>query len=201
MHSHLYVGTMNALDYRASSLAAGLLLALAVLSTRANGYSFQGPPVVHAFRLPPGAELKQALLDYAARHNIQAGYVATCVGSVSSATLRMATCLSPSDARPRLRQYDDPHKILSLVGTVGPDGAHLHVALSDGEGAVVGGHLIATTVFTTAEVVLHAAPGAKFARTLDPQTGFAELDVQPRIQRGALAGLRAKVAARLPWRR
>jgi hypothetical protein len=192
---------MNALDYRAASLATGLLLALAVISaSSADGFAFPGPPAVHAFRLLPGVELKQALLDYAAAHHIQAGYVATCVGSVSSATLRMATCTNPSDAHQRVRQVDAPHEILSLVGTVGPNGAHFHVALSDGEGSVVGGHLLAATVFTTAEVVLHALPGATFARTFDSNTGFAELEVEkPRL--GALSGLRAQVAAWLPWQR
>ena len=190
----------RASDYGAASLATGAVLAFAVLATTAN--AFQQPPVAHAFRLLPGAELKQSLLDYAALHHIQAGYVATCVGSVSSATLRMATCTNPSNASHRIRKYDEPHEILSLVGTVGPDGAHFHVALSDGEGRVVGGHLMAATIFTTAEIVMHALPRTRFARVHDSATGFTELEVQP--SRGGifapLRTLRARVASQMPWR-
>ena len=192
---------IRASDYGAASLASGALLAFAVLATTAN--AFQQPLVVHAFRLLPGAELKQSLLDYATQHNIHAGYVATCVGSVSSATLRMATCTDPSNAGQRVRHYDEPHEILSLVGTVGPEGAHFHVALSDGEGRVVGGHLLAATIFTTAEIVLHALPTTRFARIHDTATGFTELEVQPSHGGvfSSLRALRAKVATRLPWRK
>ena len=98
----------------------------------------------------------------------------------------MATCASPGDAAQSVRAFAGNREVLSLVGTLGPDGAHLHASLSDGEGAVVGGHLVAATVFTTAEVVVHEVVGAHFSRKLDARTGFGELVVTQAS--GAAAG-------------
>lgn len=114
-----------------------------------------------AFRLRPGEELKQCLLNAVAARKWEAAYVATCVGSVSAARLRMASHVAPKEDATSdpscdgsARELFENHEIVSLVGTLGPDGGHLHVSLSDGTGAVVGGHLLAATVFTTAEVAL-----------------------------------------------
>jgi len=90
----------------------------------------------------------------------------------------MATCVSPSDD-PALtvKEFTGNHEVLSLVGTLGPDGAHLHTSLSDSSGAVVGGHLMCATIFTTAEVIVHELHGTRFKRTMDSATGFKELEV------------------------
>ena len=44
----------------------------------------------HAFRLRPGQDLRDELDRYAVANEIKAGFVVTCVGSVSMAVLRMA---------------------------------------------------------------------------------------------------------------
>jgi hypothetical protein len=44
-----------------------------------------------ALRLRPGADLKAELLALAAREGVQAGWVLTCVGSLSRARLRLAS--------------------------------------------------------------------------------------------------------------
>ena len=41
-------------------------------------------------RLHPGQDIKAELLDFVRRANLQAAFVITCVGSVTSAKLRMA---------------------------------------------------------------------------------------------------------------
>ena len=43
-----------------------------------------------ALRLRPGADLKGELLALATRERIRAGWVLTCVGSLSQARLRLA---------------------------------------------------------------------------------------------------------------
>lgn len=68
-------------------------------------------------------------------------------------------------------------EILSLVGTLSPDGLHLHASLGDAKGAVCGGHLVRATVHTTAEVVIGEASALSFSQEMDNSTGFKELVV------------------------
>ena len=89
----------------------------------------------------------------------------------------MASCGAPEASENSIREFAGNHEIVSLVGTVCADGAHIHVSLADSEGHVVGGHLISAIVYTTAEVVLHEARGWRFSRQLDSQTHFKELVV------------------------
>lgn len=68
--------------------------------------------------------------------------------------------------------------MISAVGSLSPDGAHLHIAVSDSKGAVIGGHLCAgSLVRTTAELVIGLLPEWRFRRELDPATGYAELRI------------------------
>ena len=126
----------------------------------------------HAFRLHPGDDLKQSILAFAAAQPIRAGCVVTCVGSLRRAVLRFA------DRREGTELPGNRYEIVSLVGTVGEGGAHLHIALSDGDGRMVGGHLLdGCLVYTTAEIVLAELPGLVFRRERDPATGFRELEI------------------------
>ncbi len=62
-------------------------------------------------------------------------------------------------------RHDDPGEleILSLAGTLSPDGVHLHMAVADSSGTVIGGHLCAgSLVRTTAELVLGLLPEWQF---------------------------------------
>ena len=71
-------------------------------------------------------------------------------------------------------------EILSLAGTLSPDGAHLHIAIADASGAVLGGHLCnGSRVRTTAELVLGLLPDWQFSREHDTSTGYAELQISP----------------------
>ena len=72
-------------------------------------------------------------------------------------------------------------EIVSLTGTLCPDGAHLHIALSRRDGSCIGGHLVqGCLVNTTAELVIGELPDVAFHRPPDPATGYNELSVQPR---------------------
>jgi len=127
-----------------------------------------------ATRLRPGQDLNRELLDLAERERIHAGWVLTCVGSLSRVTLRLA------GAERRLTR-DGTFEIVSLVGTISRGGGHLHLAASDEEGTTVGGHLLdGCVVRTTAEVVLGADERLVFDRRHDPETGYDELVVGER---------------------
>ena len=46
---------------------------------------------VHPLRLLPGTELRAALLQHVEQHGLRAAFVLTCCGSLTRATLRMAS--------------------------------------------------------------------------------------------------------------
>ena len=124
-------------------------------------------------RLQPGDDLRRALDAWMAEQQEQAGCVISAVGSLSVAQLRFA------GATEEMAIHGDL-EILSLSGTLSPDGIHLHIAITDSRGTVLGGHLCAgSLVRTTAELVIGLLPEWRFSRQLDPATGFAELRISP----------------------
>ena len=128
----------------------------------------------YAVRLLPNQDLKTSLENYARENQISAGVVLTCVGSLNCATLRMANENVP-------KTFEGKFEIVSLVGTFSADGCHLHIALSDKDGNMIGGHLKeGCMIFTTAEVVIGEIENLIFARTMDEGTGFKELVVKSR---------------------
>ena len=111
-----------------------------------------------------------------AAEGLDAAYIATCVGSLTQCTLRLAN--ADRDRPNEIKEFDQTRfEIVSCVGTVSPDGAHIHVCVADAEGRCFGGHLMSATIFTTAEIVLGDVSGHRFARAHDPATGFPELVV------------------------
>jgi predicted DNA-binding protein with PD1-like motif len=124
-------------------------------------------------RLQPGADLRLALEAWMGEQQEQAGCVISAVGSLSLAQLRLAGATQATAVHGEL-------EIIKLSGTLSPDGAHLHIAVADSSGAVIGGHLCAgSLVRTTAELVIGLLPEWRFSRELDPATGYPELRITP----------------------
>ena len=124
-------------------------------------------------RLPPGADLRRALEVWMGDQQEQARCLISAVGSLSLAQLRFAGAAEATAIQGEL-------EILSLSGTLSPDGAHLHIAVADSSGAVIGGHLCAgSLVRSTAELLIGLLPQWRFNRELDPTTGYAELQISP----------------------
>jgi hypothetical protein len=118
-------------------------------------------------RLTPGADLRLALEAWMGAQQEQAGCVISAVGSLSVAQLRLAGATQATAIHGEL-------EIVSLSGTLSPDGAHLPIAVADSSGTVIGGHLCAgSLVRTTAELVIGLLPEWQFRRELDPATGYA----------------------------
>jgi predicted DNA-binding protein with PD1-like motif len=133
---------------------------------------------VHAFRLTPGTDLKEALARLTDEHAFRAGCILSCVGSLSRARLRMPGAVGEAQV---FCAFDEPMEIVSLTGTLSCDGMHVHVSLSRSDGACVGGHLVkGCIVNTTAEVVIGDLPEVEFRRLPDAVTGYLELSVLPR---------------------
>ena len=103
-------------------------------------------------RLQPGDDLRLALEAWIGKQGESAGCVLLGIGSLSVAKLRLAGQQESTAIRGDL-------EILSLTGTLSPDGAHLHITVADSTGAVIGGHLCTgSQVRTTAELVLGLLP-------------------------------------------
>src|SRR5829696_6988840 len=111
-----------------------------------------------ALRLRPGADLKGELLALAVRERVRAGWVLTCVGSLSQVRVRLAGGAEHAT-------WQGAFEIVALTGTLWQDGGHLHLAVADEQGRTVGGHLAeGGIVRTTAEIVLAADDRLVFAR-------------------------------------
>ena len=131
----------------------------------------------HAVRLTPGTDLKAELVRLTEAHGFRAGCILSCVGSLSCARLRMPSAAGEPDI---FATFEEPMEILSLAGTLSPDGLHVHISLARPDGGCIGGHLAhGCIVHTTAELVIGEAPQVEFRRAPDPATGYHELNVLP----------------------
>ncbi len=128
----------------------------------------------YALRLLPGQDLREELQRFANENNIQAGYIATCVGSLTEATIRYAN----QNGGTRLTGH---YEILSLTGTISDQKMHLHISVADSVGRTLGGHLVGENkIFTTAEIVIGELTDYSFSLELDTASGFNELKIRPR---------------------
>jgi predicted DNA-binding protein with PD1-like motif len=125
-------------------------------------------------RLNPGDDLRAALSGALSSLGGEAAFVVAGIGSLSEARLRFA-------GRDVPRHVVGDLEILTLSGTLGAGGPHLHASVADADGRVFGGHVApGCIVRTTAEVLLAVLDDVTFTREPDAATGFAELAIQPR---------------------
>lgn len=123
-------------------------------------------------RLNPGDDVREAVEQALREAGATAGYLLQGIGSLSVAQIRYAGLAQPTELLGDL-------EVLTLAGSVSPDGAHLHMMLSDARGRTFGGHVgRGCIVRTTAELLLAILPAHSFAREHDPLTGFAELAIR-----------------------
>ncbi len=125
--------------------------------------------VIHVLRLYPGDDLKLSLAKYCKQRQVTAATIVSCVGSLSKLHLRLASAT-------KFLQSSALFEIVSLVGTLSPDGAHLHLSAADDNGAAWGGHLMeGNIIHTTAEIVIMELMDYQFQRVFDATTGYKEL--------------------------
>jgi predicted DNA-binding protein with PD1-like motif len=127
-------------------------------------------------RLHPGDDLRSSLTRLVIDREIPAACIISCVGSLARAALRLAgngggTIL------------EGPFEIVSLSGTLSPQGPHLHIAFADSLGRVTGGHLLeGCRVLTTVEIIVGILPDVRFSRRHDAATGYVELVITPPVE-------------------
>jgi hypothetical protein len=127
---------------------------------------------IHAIRLKPGQDLRKEIESFVAKEKITAGYIVTCVGSLTQTNIRYANQQNGV-------MMNGHFEIVSLTGTVSTNGSHLHLSVSDSTGKTIGGHLLGDNlVYTTAEIVLGESKDLLFTREKDGSTPWEELQIK-----------------------
>ena len=126
---------------------------------------------VYIFRLNPGEDLRKSIEAFVKEKNIIAGWINTCVGSLTDYTIRFANQQEGNNGSGHF-------EIVSLTGTVSVNGSHLHISISDSTGKTIGGHLLeGCKIYTTAEIVIGSTTAYEFKRVKDGTTEWEELQV------------------------
>ena len=126
----------------------------------------------HAFRLKPGDDLKKSITRYVTTNNIRAGWIATCVGSLTTYAIRFAN-------QPGATTGKGYFEIISLTGTLSSSGSHIHISIADTSGKTIGGHLAdGCIIYTTAEIVIQQSSKYVFTREKDGTTEWEELQIK-----------------------
>jgi predicted DNA-binding protein with PD1-like motif len=155
-----------------SNIIKQIIVLIFLLASISSCKNEQPMPTTHAFRLKPGQDLKGSIDSFVKTKNIQAGWIATCVGSLTDYNIRFAN---------QEKAYSDKghFEIVSLVGTVSVNGSHIHISISDSTGKTIGGHLMdGCKIYTTAEIVITETKELIFARENDGSTPWMELQVK-----------------------
>jgi len=130
--------------------------------------------------LEPSSDVRRSLEQLALEHGAS-GFVLSIVGNLSQAAFQCPGRRQPTVLRGEL-------EIITLQGTLGPAGVHLHLSFSDPQCQVWGGHLeLGTLVLKGADLLVgfldHAAPSVVESSVLrTPVSGQGEMDPpQPRV--------------------
>lgn len=124
--------------------------------------------------LTSGEEVFSRLRAFLQLHHIQAAWIAGCTGSLSNAALRFA-------GQDETTLLNGTYEVISLNGTLELKGEHLHLAISDPQGAMLGGHMMpGCTVRTTLELVIGELTSLAFSRQPCALSGYDELVISSR---------------------
>ena len=120
-------------------------------------------------RLKRGDLLKESILDICKKEKIEAGVIASSVGSLTKAFIRNAGATE-------IKELNRDLEILSLNGTVSMNRIHLHICVSDDKLQTYGGHLENGSVInSTCELVILVLDRYEFDKIFDKETGYNEL--------------------------
>ncbi len=148
-----------------------VLVVILLISCTASKSTPMSDNDVYILRLKPGMLLKEEIQKFVNVQHIQAGWIASCVGSLTEFAIRFAN-------QPDVATGAGFFEIVSLSGTVSESGSHLHIAIADSTGKLSGGHLAANSkVYTTAEIVIHCTNKYILKREKDGSTQWEELQI------------------------
>lgn len=135
-----------------------------ILNRYERGRSFLG-------RLPHEGDLLKSIEGFCRENGITLG-VFTALGAVKSARLAY---YDQESQEYRGFAVDEPMEIVSCIGNIsllnGQPIAHAHLALSDGEGKTISGHLMLGTPVFACEIFIQELLGEPLVRRRDEETG------------------------------
>ena len=151
-----------------------LLLALCCATLAFACATVQPETRSYIVRLKPGQELKTELAKLALENDLQAASIVSAVGSLTDVSLRLAN-------KPDATHYAGHFEVVSLSGYLAAHEFHVHMAVSDGEGRTIGGHVMdGNRVYTTLVVVIEEHLRHRYRREHDPASGYDELVIDER---------------------
>jgi len=152
------------------------LLAVVVAALTHSCAGLESAPAQRTFvvRLKPGQELKTELARIAREEGFEAATVTSAVGSLTDVALRLAN-------KEATTLWQGHFEVVSLSGYLAASEFHLHMAVSDGEGRTIGGHVMeGNRVYTTLVVALEEHAAFRYRREFDPASGYDELKIERR---------------------
>jgi predicted DNA-binding protein with PD1-like motif/glutaredoxin len=137
-------------------------------------------------KLGPGSDLRRSLEQLAIEQGAS-GFVLGVVGNLSRATFQCAGRSGPTVLEGDL-------EIITLQGTVAPQGVHLHLSLSDGDCQVWGGHLESgTLVLKGADLLVGFLPHSQ------PANAIAQGEVHGAFHQAEQPRVEVAVLSSCPW--
>ena len=134
--------------------------------------------------LEAGSDVRESLATLA-RERGATGYVLSVVGNLSAAVFQCPGKPAPTRLRGEL-------EIITLSGTLSPEGVHLHLSFSDGDCRVWGGHLEpGTLVLRGADLLLGFLEPAATARDAAGSSGALSEDASGQAEAGPIDPERA----------
>ena len=128
----------------------------------------------YVIRLKPGQELKTEVDRLAHERRLQAASITSAVGSLTDVSLRLAN-------RDETTHYTGHFEVVSLSGYLADGEFHVHMAVSDGDGRTMGGHVTeGNIVYTTLVIVIQEHLRYRYRREMDESTHHAELVIDKR---------------------
>ena len=123
----------------------------------------------YIIRLKPGQDVKAELEALARAHHLQAATIVSVVGSLTDVALRFAN-------KPETTTFTGHFEVVAMSGYLAANEFHCHLAVSDGEGKTLGGHLMeGNRVYTTLVVVIQEHLGLRYRREFDATSNHQEL--------------------------
>lgn len=130
----------------------------------------------YILRLEKDEEIVNSVLDFCTSSNIKAGYLSG-IGAIQNVDLALYELDSKKYSKKHL---DGPFEIVKLSGFIAllenDIKAHLHIAISDHEMKVFGGHLDSAIVGATCEILIEKF-NIELKRYADSEIGLNLLDI------------------------
>lgn len=150
-------------------------MSLALTALVASGCATPTPDARNVVvRLKPGQELVTELKRLASDERLQAATIVSAVGSLTDVALRLAN-------KEETTRWQGHFEVVALSGYLADGEFHLHMAVSDGEGRTIGGHVMeGNRVYTTLVLAIQENTHLRYRREFDPTSGYHELVIERR---------------------